>query len=154
MRFATLLFLPLVLPCLTVLSNCGAYGRGLGGFDTAACPELGGNADALRAQYSANAQANAKIRTFVQASKDLGAVALQIEAEAADACGRMATDLGATPQELTPRDEPGGRASAACGVLSARIDGILRQGIAVRASATAPHCEANVQAEASCKGAC
>jgi hypothetical protein len=154
MRHGYLLLLPLVLPCLTVLSNCGAYGRGFGGLDTAACPELGGNADALRAQYTANARANAKIRTFVQAAKDLGAVSLQIEAEAADACGRMAMDLGASPQELTGRNEPGGRASAACAALSARIDGILRQGVAVRASATPPHCEANVQAEASCKGAC
>jgi hypothetical protein len=139
---------------LTVLSNCGAYGRGFGGFATAACPELGGNADALRAQYAANAQVNAKVRTFVQAAKDLGTVSGQIEAEAADACQRIAMDLGATAQELAPRDEPGGRASAACGAASARMDAILRQGISVRATATPPQCQANVQAEASCQGAC
>jgi hypothetical protein len=154
MRYGHWVFAPLVLPLLTVLSNCGAYGRGFGGLATAACPELGGNADALRAQYAANAQVNAKVRAFVQAAKDLGSVSAQIETEAADACQRMAMDLGATPQELAPRDEPGGRASAACGAASARMDAILRQGISVRATATPPQCQASVQAEASCNGAC
>src|SRR5690242_11833537 len=100
MKYGRLLLLPLFLPCLAVLSNCGAYGRGLGAFDTVACPELGGSADALHAQYAANAQVNAKIRTFVQAAKDLAGVSAQIESEAAEACSRMAIDIGATPQEL------------------------------------------------------
>jgi len=154
MKYAHWVLLALILPCLAVLSNCGAYGRGLGGFGEAACPELGGNADALRAQYAANAQVNAKVRAFVQAAKDLGSVAVQIETEAAEACQRMAMDLGAGPQEFAARDEPGGRAQAACAAASARIDGIMRQGITVRASATPPQCQANVQAEASCQGAC
>ena len=76
MRYVHWLLFALVLPCLTLLSNCGAYGRGFGGLGEAACPELGGSADALRAQYAANAQVNAKIRTFVQAAKDLGAVSV------------------------------------------------------------------------------
>src|SRR5689334_6931024 len=123
MRYRRLVLVPLVLPCLTVLSNCGAYGPGFGRLGEAACPELGGNADALRAQYAANAQVNAKIRVFVQAAKDLGAVSLQIEAEAAEACQRMAMDLGASPQEFTANNEPGARANVACAVASARIDG-------------------------------
>jgi len=154
MKLGRWLLVLLLLPCLAVVSNCAAYGRGFGALNEAACPELGGNADALHAQYAANAQVTAKLRTFVQASKDLGAVSLQIEAEAAEACGRMVIDLGGTAQELAPRNEPGGRASAACGALSARIDAILRQGVSVRASATPPQCQANVQAEASCQGAC
>jgi hypothetical protein len=154
MNYRHLALGPLVLPVLTILSNCGAYGRGLGGFDSAACPELGGSADALSAQYTANARANAKIRTFVQAAKDLGAVSVQIEAEAAEACGRMAMDLGATQQELAPRDEPGGRASASCAALSARLDALFREGISIRATATPPQCQVNAQASASCEGAC
>src|SRR6478736_4764966 len=99
MRYGRLVLVPLVLPCLTVLSNCGAFGPGFGRLGEAACPELGGNADALRAQ---------------QAAKDLGAVSLQIEAEAAEACQRMAMDLGASPQEFTANNEPGARANVAC----------------------------------------
>src|SRR5262245_54000980 len=81
---------PLMLVVLwSVASNCGAYGRGFGGLDAAACPELSGNVDALHAQMSADERANIKVRAFVQAAKDLGAVSLQIEAEAAEACRRM-----------------------------------------------------------------
>jgi hypothetical protein len=154
MRYQHLVLVPLVLPCLTVLSNCGAYGPGFGRLGEAACPELGGNANALQAQYAANAQVNAKIRAFVQAAKDLGQVSVQIEGEAAEACQRMAMDLGASPQEFTAKNEPGARANVACAVASARIDGILRQGISVRATATPPQCQASVQAQASCQGAC
>src|SRR5215471_6524329 len=135
MRYRHLVLVPMVLPCFAVLSNCGAYGPGLGRFGEAACPELGGSADALRAQYAANAQVNAKIRAFVQAAKDLGAVSAQIEAEATDACQRMAIDLGASPQEFAASSEPGARANVACAAASARIDGIMRQGISIRASA-------------------
>src|SRR5262245_21189484 len=154
MRYGHLVLVPMALSCLAVLSNCGAYGSGFGKLGEAACPELGGSADALRAQYAANAQANAKIRAFVQAAKDLGSVAVQIEAEAAEACQRMAIDLGASPQEFAAKDEPGARANVACAVASARIDGILRQGISIRATATPPQCQASVQAQASCQGAC
>ncbi len=117
MNRKTLLLVALVSVALCVLSNCGAYGRGFGALDAAACPELGGNADALRARYAADARVNGKIRAFVQAAKDLGAVSLQIEAEAAEACQRMGTDLGVTPQEMAPRSEPGGKATGSCAAL-------------------------------------
>src|SRR5579859_4289407 len=118
MRYAPWVVVSMLLPLSTVLSNCGAYGPGFGRLGEAACPELGGNADALHAQYAANAQMNAKIRAFVQAAKDLGAVAVQIEGEAAEACQRMAMDLGASPQEFAAPDEPGARANVACAVAS------------------------------------
>jgi len=145
---------PLLGAALCVLSNCGAYGRGFGALDTAACPELGANANALAAQYTANARANAKIRTFVQAAKDLAGVSIQIENEAAEACRRMAFDIGMTAPELAPKNEPGGNASGSCPALAARLDVLFRQGIAVRAFATPPQCQANVQAGATCEGAC
>ena len=146
--------MPLLGAALCVLSNCGAYGRGFGALDTAACPELGANANALAAQYTANARANAKIRTFVQAAKDLAGVSIQIENEAAEACRRMAFDIGMTAPELAPKNEPGGNASGSCPALAARLDVLFRQGIAVRAFATPPQCQANVQAGATCEGAC
>jgi len=119
-----------------------------------ACPELGASADALAAQYTANARANAKIRTFVQAAKDLAGVSVQIENEAAEACRRMALDMGMTAAEVAPKNEPGGSASGACKALSAKLDTLFRQGISVRASATAPQCQVNVQAGAACEAAC
>jgi hypothetical protein len=144
--------LALLIACAAT-ANCAQFG-GLGALGTAACPELGGNADALHAQISANAQANVKVRAFVQAAKDLVAVSAQIEAEAADACRRMGTDLGMSPAELAPRQGHGGQAQGACEALAARIDSILRQGFSVRASVTPPRCEASAQATAACEGSC
>src|SRR5689334_15322125 len=123
-----------LLATLGVVSMGGCDQFMQGGAGQALCPELGGNGDALSAQYSANAAANAKVRAFVQASKDLAAVSLQIESETADACRRMANDLGIPPAELQPRNEPGGQASGACAAVSARIDAILRQGVSVQVS--------------------
>jgi hypothetical protein len=137
-----------------VVSSCGAYGRGFGALDAAACPELGGNVDALHAQVSADERANIKVRAFVQAAKDMGAVAMQIEAEAAEACRRMGTDIGMSPSELAATSGPGGQAQGACGALGARIDVLMRQGISVRVAATPPACQMSAQAEASCAGAC
>jgi hypothetical protein len=144
----------LLLVAAGVVSNCGAYGRGFGGLDTMACPELSGNVDALHAQMSADARANIKVRAFVQAAKDLGAVSLQIEAEAAEACRRMGTDIGMSAAELAAAEGPGGQAKGACGALGARIDAILRQGVSVRVSATPPACQVSAEAEANCSGAC
>jgi hypothetical protein len=154
LTYQRLIFAPLLFPLRSVLSNCGAYGRGFGGLDTVACPELGGSADALHAQYTANARANAKIRTFVQAAKDLAGVSVQIENEAAEACRRMAFDVGMTAAEIAPRNEPGGNASGSCNALAARLDALFRQGIAIRASATPPQCQVNAQAGATCEAAC
>ncbi len=118
------------------------------------CPALE-SGDPLTATFSADPHANAKIRTFVAASKDLMQISLQVEAMVADACGRMATDLGATPVELTPADDkPGARAKQTCGVLSAKIDAIFATGVGVRVQAQLPHCQADLSAKARCEGAC
>jgi hypothetical protein len=147
---------PLVLSVasLPALVQCGIYNNQFGALDRAACPELSGNVDALHAQYSANARANAKIRAFVQASKDLAAVSLQIEAEAAEACQRMAYDLGVGAATVAASNDPGGRARQSCALLAAKIDSLLREGVSVRVQAVPPQCQASASAAASCQGAC
>jgi hypothetical protein len=142
-----------LLPFLSVaLLHCAGFGEeGLG---AAACPELHGAQSALGASFSADARASAKVGAFVQASKDLMNVSLQIEAEATEACQRMGHDLGMAPAELAPRDGGGGRAAGACGAVGARIDAIMRQGVRVRVAVTPPQCQANLAAEAQCQGSC
>jgi hypothetical protein len=142
--------LVLVLGGLSVLS-CGG---GFGGLGKAACPQLQPNVDALSAGFSADFRANGKIRTFVQAAKDIATVSLQIEAEIADACTRMGTDLGLHPQWMQAKQGPGGRAQGACEALAKQIDSILRGGVQVRVGFAPPQCQADVSAEARCQGAC
>lgn len=135
-----------------VLLACNGFGEG--GLAGAACPELTGGGSVLSASFTGDARANAKIRAFVQASKDLAGLSLQAEADAAAACRRMAQDLGIPPQQTAARDEAGGQASGACGAVGARIDAILRAGVGVQVSATPPRCQASVGAEAECQGSC
>ena len=81
----------------TAIGAAGCSELGLGGVGGAMCPELKRPGDVLSTQFSANAQASAKIAAFVQASKDMAAVSTAIEAQVADACRRMGADLGIPP---------------------------------------------------------
>ncbi len=140
------------LPLLLFATGCqdGKFG-GVG----AACPEFGSNADPFSLSFSESARANAKIRAFVAVSQSLVNVSMQMEAMATDACLRMGTDLGLSPQQMSPRNgEPGARTQAACGAVAAQIDGIMRQGVQLQVQVVPPQCSANVQAKARCEGAC
>ncbi|MFZ5890523.1 MAG: hypothetical protein ACOY0T_05585 [Myxococcota bacterium] len=139
-----------------LLANCvggGAYGP-----LAAACPQMT-HGDPLAGRYSANARANVKIAAFVAATADLVNVSITMERLAADACLRMGRDLGVPDTQMRPvgdprQQRPGAEAHAACGVVSQRIDEILRAGVQVRASAQPPHCQASVDAKAQCEGRC
>jgi len=129
----------------------GRFG-GLGGL---ACPYLVGEGNLLSAQISANARANAKIRTFLVAVRDLNHVSMQMEAQAAKACSNIGRDLGLTEAQLAPRgNNPGALAQSACNAAAMQIDGIMRQGIQIRVQVTPPQCQANISAKASCDAAC
>jgi hypothetical protein len=121
----------------------------------AACPQLTGGGDPLTMNFSANARANAKVRAFVAASKDLVELSMQMEGMAAESCRRMGRDLGVPEDQMRGRgDRAGSDASAACGALSARIDSILQTGVQIRAQASPPQCQADLQAKANCEGTC
>lgn len=134
------------------LSGCDAIGSGRLG--TAACPAMRSNVDALSARYSGRATIDGKIKTFVQAAKDMAAVSAQIEAEATQACQQIGADLGLTPAQMRPQDGPGGTAAGACKAAAMAIDGVLRGGVQLQASVQAPSCQANADAHARCASAC
>lgn len=139
-------------PALLAVSGCQGGKFAPGGMG---CPQLQSNQDPLTMSFSANARANAKIRAFVASARSLVNVSLQMEALALDSCMRMGTDLGLTQAQMsTGSNEPGARVQAACGAVAAQIDGILRQGVQVQVQVTPPQCSANLQAKATCEGAC
>lgn len=149
MRCTACVLLPVVL-----LADCDPGSFGLGSVAQMACPEVNANVDVLGATFTSDVRANAKIRTFISASKDLMSVAAQAEAEATDACMRIGVDLGMSPAEMGPRNEAGGRASGACGAVAARMDGILQQGIRFETVVTPPQCQASADARAQCSASC
>jgi hypothetical protein len=138
---------------IAILSSC--QDAQFGSFANAACPYFGAQSDLATARISANARANAKIRTFLIAARDVHRVSVQMESQATEACRAMGRDLGLTDAHMAPRsNEPGAASQAACGALSTQIDAILRQGVSVRVQATPPACQANASAKAQCDGAC
>jgi hypothetical protein len=153
----TLRALPRVLAAgggLSLLLVVAASCNGLGGLGVAACPQLRNDVDALGASFSANASVNGKVRTFVQAAKDIAEVAARAEMTAASACLRMGADLGLTPQQMGAREGQGGAAKGACEAVATRIGAMQQQGIYLRVQVTPPQCQADVQAEARCNGSC
>lgn len=135
-----------------LIPACVDLGKGVTELTGAACPELGGT-DAVHASYAANEQVNVKLRAFIQASKELGALAAQAEAETAQACARMGQDLGIPPAQLQPQGGASG-SQQACGVVGNAIDQILRSGVQIHVTATPPACQATGEAYAQCSGTC
>jgi hypothetical protein len=136
-----------------LIAGSSCTGGGKYGPLGATCPQLV-SGDPLQAQFSANARANAKIRTFVAASKSLVEASVQMEALATEACRNMGRDLGVPDQEMQARDdEAGASAKSACGALSAKIDSIL-SGYPGACASHSPQCQANFEAKARCEGSC
>ncbi|MCC6528379.1 MAG: hypothetical protein IT373_37385 [Polyangiaceae bacterium] len=135
------------------MAGCSLFAGG-SAIGTAACPALRQDVDAFAASYAANPQVNAKLRAFVQATKDLAGISGQMEAEATAACQRIGADLGLAPGQMAARNGPGGGAEGACDAVAAHISGILRQGVQVRATVQPPVCQASAQAQARCAGSC
>jgi hypothetical protein len=137
-----------------MVAAASCNGAGFGGLEGAACPALG-SGDPMSMNFSADVKANADVRAFVAATKDLMQASLQLEALATNSCKAMGRDLGIPDQAMQPQnDDPGASAQAACGALSAQIDSILRAGIRVQVQAAAPQCQVDVQAKAQCDAQC
>lgn len=118
-----------------------------------ACPALASGGDALAVQYTAKAELNAKVGAFVQAAKDLQRLAVQMDAEITGACRKIGADIGVAPAAMQPHDNLG-PSQAACGAVSAKIQGLLKGGVKLQASYTPPKCEVDASAKARCSGRC
>ncbi len=138
----------LLFTAVSVFSCIGLTGLGDGGLDTAVCPELGSGA--MRSSFTADAKANANIRAFVQASSDLGKLAVKVEGDVASACERMGGDLG------IPAPQMGNSTETKCAAVAAKIDAILKAGasVSMKASVTPPECKVSANAYAECSGQC
>jgi hypothetical protein len=123
-------------------------GLGGAGLDNALCPELGGGA--LRANFTADAKANATIGSFVQAAGDLAQLAVKAEADVNGACSRMGADLGLTAAQLGETTE------TKCAAVASKMDAILKAGAnaSIKATFTPPACNVSADAYASCSGEC
>jgi len=115
----------------------------------ATCPQLTSSGDPMHAHFGAQGEAEATLRAFVAASKDLAEVSAQMESEIFTACRAIGHDIGVTDADIQGPD-----VRAVCGAVSARLDAILTAGAKLEVRATPPECRANANAKAECSGAC
>lgn len=111
------------------------------------CPELGGSADPLEVSYSADPAADGRLRAFVATARGMYDVALEMERLAANACRRIAEDMG---WEL-----PQGTADlAACRPLEELLTELPRRGIELDVRFVEPRCEEDARRSERCRTLC
>src|SRR5690242_5568329 len=117
----------IVLPTTTPSGGGDGGGGGGGGLDglakAAACPEWG-TGKIIGGSFTADADLNAQIAAFVQASHDIERVANQAYANVTAACVKMGKDLGVPDSELQGTSSD--KATGPCAAVSAKIDAILK----------------------------
>jgi hypothetical protein len=137
-----------------LLVDCGAVPGvpGAGGCQV----DLSNPQAIMQANFGLSADVEGKLKGALAASANLQKLAVQIEGDVAAACGQLAKDLGASDDDIAPKEEgPGKKAEAACqaavkvmGELKAKASGSLTVDV------TPPKCSASMEAMADCAASC
>jgi hypothetical protein len=138
----------------SVPTSGGGGGGGLDGLaKSAACPEWG-SGKIIGGSFTADAEVNAQIAAFVQASYDIERAANQAYANVTTACVKMGKDLGIPEAELqgTAADS----ASAPCNAVAAKIDAILKANASAKLEVAyqPPRCQMDASFKANCEAEC
>jgi len=141
-----------------MLTNCGGAGGlpGVPGGGGACKLDLSDPSAIMKGSLGIDAETEGKVKAALAAGASLKKIAVDVEADVAGACGKLATDLGASEADIAPKDDkPGSKAKAACdaavkliGEVKAKAKGKLT------IKAGAPRCEASVDAMANCAAEC
>lgn len=135
------------LPTTVPTSPKGVVEAGKG----AACPEMTASS-VIGATFTQNAELNAQIGAFVQASKDIGRLADQSYANVTAACVQMGKDLGVPEDKL--KGEATDKASGPCKAVAAQMDAIIKANAAVEVAYEPPRCQMDANFKASCEAEC
>lgn len=150
--FAFLLALLGGLACDVILpATTSPAGAAASAASAAACPELV-NGKAIAARFTADADLNADIAAFVQASSDVRRLAERSTAAVREACVAMGRDLGVPAEQLQPRDGDG--VSPPCSAVAAKIDSILSGSAKLEVRYQPPRCQMDARFKASCEAEC
>lgn len=110
----------------------------------------------MKASFGLEAKVEGKVKAALAAGAALQGLAAELEADVAAACGNLAKDLGASDDDIEPKEEgPGKKAEAACqaavkvlGEVKAKVKGSLKVKV------VPPKCSASMNAMAECAGSC
>jgi len=148
----------IMLAVVPLLVDCGGKGMpGMPGGMPGGCPANIADAEAvMSANFGLEGELEGKVKAALAAGANLQALAGEVEAEVAGACGKLAMDLGASEDAIKPKEEgPGKKAEAACqaavqvlGSVKAKAKGALKVDV------VPPKCSASMNAMAECAGKC
>lgn len=140
-----------------LLMNCGGL-PGLPGLPGSCPADINDPSAIMKANFGLDAKMEGQIKGALSAGANLQALAVAVEADVAGACGQLAKDLGASDEDITPKEEgPGKKAEAACTAAvkfmgdvkaKAKISGKLDVKV------VPPKCSASMNAMADCAGSC
>lgn len=145
----------LLLVAPVLLADCGGLPKlpGLPG----GCPADTTNASAImKANFGLKADVEGKVKAALSAGAALQEIAGQIEGDVALACGNLAKDLGASDDDVKPKEEgPGKKAEAACNV-AVKLVGEFKAKASgsIKVDVKPPKCSASMDAMAECAGSC
>lgn len=97
-----------------LLMNCGGM-PGLPGVPGSCPADISDPSAIMKANFGLQAEMEGKIKGALAAGANLKNLAAQVEGDVTAACGQLAKDLGASDDDIAPKEEgPGKKAEAAC----------------------------------------
>lgn len=140
-----------------LLMDCGGGMPGLPGGLPGSCPaDISDPSAIMQANFGLEAEMEGKIKAALAAGANLKNLAVEVEGDVALACGNLAKDLGATDDEIAPKEEgPGKKAEAACQAAVAALGKVKASAKgSIKVDVVPPKCSASMNAMAECAGEC
>ncbi len=141
-----------------LLMNCGGGLPGMPGLPGSCPADISDPSAIMSANFGLKGELEGKVKAALSAGAELKALAVEVEADVAGACGQLAKDLGASDEDIAPAEEgPGKKAEAACQAAvkflgevkaKANISGGLKVDV------VPPKCSASMSAMADCAASC
>ena len=114
------------------------------------CPQLTADVDPLLLSYSADATANARLRSFVAATRGLDDASKKMESLLLEACSKMVGDMGLSPRQTA---EPA-TIEKTCEPVVAELEALHQAGVTFRLAMSPPQCTADQGRRAQCEAGC
>ena len=139
-----------------LLVDCGGGMPGVPGPPGGCEVDIANPQAIMDAQFGLDASIEGKLKAGLAAGANLQKLAVQIEGDVAAACGGLAKDLGASDEDIAPKEEgPGKKAEAACNAAVKMIGEVKAKAAgSLTVDVVPPKCSASMDAMADCAATC
>lgn len=146
----------MVLAVTPLLMDCGGMPGVPGGLPGSCPADISDPSAIMQANFGLQAEMEGKVKAALAAGANLKNLAVEVEADVAGACGNLAKDLGASEDEIAPKEEgPGKKAEAACNAAVSALGKVKAAAKGqIKVDVQPPKCSASMNAMAECAGEC